>query len=343
MKRSVILPTAIVGALGLAGVLAVLFAWHLPPFSPALPSTENAYLRGKVTSLAPQLSGYISEVPVTDFQEVHAGDPIAVIDDRTYRERLAQAEATRAGADAALSVAQQNVRSAEATLHAKEAALVAAQIAVDTAQSARDRTSELRTRGVATDASIEQADLSLQNAVAQYSQAEATVAVQREQLAGAIAQISTAEANIASAVAAVALAQLDLEHTVIRAPADGYLGQVSARVGQYVSAGTALVPHVGKDLWVIANFNEGNLSAIHLGQHVTFSVDAMGGQNFAGTVESFSPAAASEFSLMQGTNATGNFTKIPQRVPVRITIDPDQAGTQNLVPGLSVNAKIQPL
>ncbi|WP_225028239.1 HlyD family secretion protein [Xinfangfangia pollutisoli] len=336
MNRSHLLPTLIAGIIGLAGVLLVLFAWHLPPFSVTAPTTENAYLRGKITTLAPQLSGYIREVPVVDFQTVSEGDVIAVLDDRIYRQKLAQAEAALASARAARDVAEQNVRSAEAVVRADEAALKAAHLAVTTAQNDAARAQTLTARGVATEAAEEQAALALQKAISAEGQAQAALDAQVEQVANAKAQIAVAHANIASATAAVELARLDLGNTVIRAPAAGQLGQVSVRVGQYVSAGTALVSHVGTDLWVIANFTEGSVSGVVVGQAAEFSVDALQGQSFKGHVESFSPATASEFSLLSGSNATGNFTKIAQRLPVRIAIDPGQPGADLLSPGLSV-------
>ncbi|WP_283179770.1 HlyD family secretion protein [Gemmobacter sp. 24YEA27] len=342
MSRSFFVPTIIAGVIGLAGLLLVLFAWHLPPFAPSAPTTENAYLRGRVTTISPQLSGYIAKVEVQDFQEVREGDVIAVLDDRIYRQKLAQAEAGLAGAKAAMEVAVQNVRSAEAVLKSDAAALASADLAVETARSDNSRTTSLRERGVATEAALEQTELALQKALTAQTQAQATMDVQREQLANAKVQIASAQAQIDNANAAVELTRIDLGNTVIRAPAAGKLGQIAVRVGQYVSPGTALVSHVGQDLWLIANFNESSLNSLAVGQKVRFSVDALHGQVFTGVIESFSPATASEFSLIAGTNATGNFTKIAQRVPVRIRIDPGQARAELLAPGFSVVASVQP-
>ncbi|MBC58052.1 MAG: hemolysin secretion protein D [Confluentimicrobium sp.] len=340
MNKSLILPTLIATVIGLAGALLLMFAWHLPPFSPALPTTENAYVRGKVTSVAPQLAGYLSEVDVVDFQEVKAGDVIARIDDLIYRQKLAQAEATLASAKAAFQVAEQNVRSAEAIARADEAALRAKRSALVTARSDRTRAQALQSRGVSSETASEQAELALQQRLSEVEQAKAQLDVQHESIKSARAQVSAAQANIASAEAAVALAKIDLAHTVIHAPADGRLGQVSARVGQYVTAGTALVSHVGHDVWIIANFKETSLHGMRLGQTARFTVDALGGQAFTGKVASFSPATASEFSLLAGSNATGNFTKIAQRLPVRILIDSGQEMSEYLAPGLSVVVEV---
>lgn len=335
MKKFLSLPTLIASAIGIAGVLLLLFAWHLPPFAAAHPSTENAYLRGKVTQIAPQLSGYLSEVDVSDFQTVKQGDLIARIDPSSYRQKLSQAQATLASAKAAVDVAKQSVSSAVASEHSAEAALASAQSTLETAQTDAERMDKLRERGVTSQSSADQTDLALRQAQASVRQAEAQLQVQREATASAKLQIAARNADVESAEAAVELAQIDLSHTEIRAPADGRLGQVSAHVGQYATAGTTLVSHVGTDLWVIANFKETALHGLQAGQPVRFTVDALGGRAFAGHVQGFSPAAASEFSLLSGSNATGNFTKIAQRLPVRISIDEGQ-DAQALRPGFSV-------
>ncbi|RNF33212.1 HlyD family secretion protein [Paracoccus methylarcula] len=340
MTRSHILPTAIALVIGFAGVLLLLFAWHLPPFHPAEPTTENAYIRGKVTTIAPQLSGYVSEVAASDFQTVEQGDVIARIDDRIYHQKLAQAEAQLAAARAALQVGQQKVASAQATLRANEAGLASAQSALETAQTSWDRARELQTRGVASQSSADQSELALQQARASVTQAEAQLDVQREAGNSARVALSANKADIASAEAAVELARIDLDNTVIRAPADGRLGQVSVREGQYVTPGSALVSHIGTDVWIVANFKETGLHGMRVGETVRFTVDALQGRTFTGKVEAFSPATASEYSLMAGSNATGNFTKIAQRLPVRISIDPGQEMAEYLAPGLSVVVQV---
>ena len=341
MTRPQVLPTLIATAIGIAGVLLLLFAWHLPPFRPAMPTTENAYIRGKVTVIAPQLAGYVSAVEAADFQRVAKGDVIARIDDRIYQQKLAQAEAALSAARAARAVAEQNVHSAEAVARADEAALSAATSALETARSEHDRATALSERGAMTQAAFEQARLAVQQAEALVSQAEAQLDVQRESIASAEAQLISADAAIASAEAAVQLARIDLDNTVIHAPEDGTLGQVTVRVGQYVTAGTALVSHVGDDLWIIANFAETGLHGMRLGQPVAFTVDAIADRSFTGRIEAFSPATASEFSLLPGANATGNFTKIAQRLPVRIAIDPGQEMAEYLAPGLSVIVRVE--
>ncbi|HEY0211996.1 MAG TPA: HlyD family secretion protein [Paenirhodobacter sp.] len=340
MNKTLILPTLIAAVIGVSGLLLLLFAWHLPPFAHSQPFTENAYLRGKVTTLSPQLSGYLNEVAVVDFQEVKQGDLIARIDDQIFRQKLAQAQATLAAAQAALQVANQNVASAQAVERANQAALLSAQSTLATAQTNAERSRALTHRGVTSQQSSDQIELTLQQATGTLHQAEAQLDVQHENILSAQVQISARNADIANAEATVELARIDLSHTEIRAPADGHLGQIGARVGQYVTAGTALVSHVGRDMWVIANFKETELAGIQIGQDVQFRVDALAGQAFTGKVESFSPATASEFSVLSGSNATGNFTKIAQRLPVRISITPDQDHASQLSVGMSVEVTV---
>lgn len=340
MTKTHILPTVIALIIGIAGVLLVLFAWHLPPFRSAEPTTENAYIRGRVTLIAPQLSGYVSEVYVHDFQDVKQGDPIARIDDRIYRQKLAQAQAGLETARAALAVSEQNVRSAEAVRRANEAALASARAGLALAEADDRRAEELSSRCVSSDTAREQAQLARQQAAAAVQQAEAQLEIQVQNIESARTEVNARHADIASAEATVELAHLDLANTELHAPEAGRLGQVSARLGQYVTAGTAMVPLIGQEVWIVANFPETGMHGMRLGQRVDFTVDALQGRHFNGKVEAFSPATASEFSLLAGSNTTGNFTKIVQRLPVRISIDPRQEMSEYLAPGLSVTVTV---
>lgn len=341
MTKPHLVPTLIALLAGIAGLLIVLYAWHLPPFQSTHPQTENAYIRGRLTTMAPQLSGYVAAVEVQDFDAVDKDQVIARIDDRQYRQKLAQAQAALAGATASLKIQEQSVHSAQANLQSAQAALRAAQAARDTAQATWDRASALQSRGVNSQSSADQSELALRQAQAGVTQAESAIAVARENVNGAQVGLAAKRAEIASASAAVELAQIDLSNTVIRAPAAGRLGQVGVRIGQYVTAGTALVSHVAPEVWVIANFKETQLHGIRIGDRATFTVDAMQHRVFTGRVQAFSPATASEFSLLASSNATGNFTKVTQRLPVRIGIDPGQEMAEYLEPGLSVVVTVE--
>ena len=338
LKR--LFPTLLAVVIGGLGVMVVLFAWQLPPFANAVATTENANVRGTVTTIAPQISGHVLTVAAQDFQTVKEGDVLVRLDDRQAQERLAQAQAAMETARAALDTGDQSIRSAEATLHARQAARDSAQAAVETADANWTRVASLKERGVVSASTADAADLTRQQAASAVEAAQSQIEVSREDVAAARINRQSLEAGIASAEAAVKLAQIDLDNTVIRAPVDGRLGQISARAGQFVSAGSALMSLVGKDIWVIANFKETELYGMQLGQATTVTVDALRGRAFTGHIAEFSPATASEFSLLSGSNATGNFTKIAQRLPVRIELDPGQIQQEYLAPGLSVTVSI---
>ncbi|MDL2184863.1 HlyD family secretion protein [Pseudomonas sp. ChxA] len=327
-------------AIAIIGVLIVLYAWQLPPFSSAVETTENALVRGQVTIIGPQLSGYVYEVPVQDFQYVKAGDLLVRLDDRIYKQRLDQALAQLAVQKASLANVVQQRNSAEATIKLRQAALV------DSQAQARKSTADLRrNEELISDGSVSKRELDVTRAanaqtIAAVAQAQANLEIARQDLQTVIVNRGSLEAAVASADAAVELARIDLSNTRIIAPRDGQLGQIGVRLGAYVNSGAQLMALVPPQLWVIANMKETQMDNVQVGQPVTFTVDALNHRKFHGTVQHISPATGSEFSLLQADNATGNFVKIAQRVPVRITVDPDQAESERLRPGLSVVVSI---
>jgi multidrug resistance efflux pump len=327
-------------AIAIVGVLIVLYAWQLPPFSSAVETTENALVRGQVTIIGPQLSGYVFEVPVQDFQYVKAGDLLVRLDDRIYKQRLDQALAQLAVQKASLANVVQQRNSAEATIKLRQAALV------DSQAQARKSTADLRrNEELISDGSVSRRELDVTRAanaqtIAAVAQAQASLEIARQDLQTVIVNRGSLEAAVASAEAAVELARIDLSNTRITAPRDGQLGQIGVRLGAYVNSGAQLMALVPKQLWVIANMKETQMDNVQVGQPVTFTVDALNHRRFHGTVQHISPATGSEFSLLQADNATGNFVKIAQRVPVRIAVDPDQAESERLRPGLSVVVSI---
>ncbi|MCP8895716.1 HlyD family secretion protein [Shinella daejeonensis] len=331
--------TATAVLLGLAGIGAVLYAWQLPPFSSRSQTTDNAYVRGYVTLISPQLSGYVTDVPVKDYETVKQGAVLARLDDRIYRQKVAQARATLAGQQAALSNSAQQEKSAEAGIAASQAALDSARYALRRAKENWHRVETLSGKGIVAESGREQARTTLDQAEAAVSQAEAALEVTRQDLQTIIVGRDSLKAAVAGAEAAVELAAIDLSNTVITAPRDGIVGEVGVKLGQYVSAGSQLMAVVPHDTWVIANFKETQLSRIRPGQKVIVSVDALDHVELAGHVERFSPAAGSEFSVIKPDNATGNFTKIAQRVPVRIAIDAGQEQAVRLAPGFSVEVR----
>ncbi len=332
--------TYVAALIGIAGVLTILYAWNLPPFASSVQTTNDAYVRGRVTMMSPQLSGIVAEVPVQDFQHVTAGTLIARIDDGTYRQKLEQARANLSGQEAALSRFEQQRLSAEAKVTAAEAAQKSAEASFDTADANWNRIAPLAAKGFAPGSDLDLARKSRAEADAALNQARAQVEVARQDLASVITSRQSLEAAVDSAKAAVSLAELDMTHTRIVAPADGTLGEVGVRVGQYVQPGTGLASLVPDDRWIVANFKETQVRGMAPGQRVDFTVDAYPGRVFHGQVERFSPATGSEFAVLKSDNATGNFTKIAQRMPVRIRIDGQDTQSGRLVPGMSVIVSI---
>ncbi|WP_047513355.1 HlyD family secretion protein [Rhizobium sp.] len=321
---------------GIAGILLVLYAWRLPPFVTSVETTDNAYIRGYVTIMSPQVNGYIVDVPVKDYQQVKQGDVLAKIDDRIYAQKLAQARSALEGQKASLENSRQSELSAKATIASSQAQIDSANASLKRAQLAWDRISNLNDRGIASASESEQAQATLEEAKAALNQAQSALEVSKQNLATIIVNRSLLEANVASAEATVHLAEIDLQNTSILAPRDGHLGEIGVRLGQYVAVGTQLMAVVPEEVWVVANFKETQLEGMQVGQPVSIVVDALGRQRLTGRIERFSPAAGSEFAVIKADNATGNFVKIAQRVGVRISIDPGQPAAKGLGPGLSV-------
>jgi len=326
--------------LALIGVLVVLYAWRLPPFKSPVVSTENALVRGQVTVIGTQLSGYVTDVKVQDFQMVKRGDLLVDIDDRTYRQRYEQAVAQVASTKAALANWEQSRRSAEATIVLNEAALANAQ-----AQATRSAADLSRVEQLTEDGSLSQREEDAQRAtraqtVAAVSQARANVEIAKQQSQAVSVNRAALEAAVANAEAAMKAAKVDLDNTKITAPQDGQLGQVTVRKGAYVNSGAQLMGLVPSQMWVIANMKETQMANVQVGQPATFTVDALNGATLTGQVERISPATGSEFSVLPADNATGNFVKIAQRIPVRIRIDSGQKLAPRLRPGMSVIVSI---
>ncbi|MCX5569504.1 HlyD family secretion protein [Kaistia nematophila] len=327
-------------AVGILGVLIVLYAWQLPPFRSSVETTNNAYVKGQVTLLSPQIAGYVVDVPVQDYMKVRKGDLLVQIDDRIYQQQLAQAQATLQQQQASLDNFAENRAAKQASLDLAKAQLQSAQAGLEKAELDDKRTGTLVDRGFSTQSSGDQARVARLQAQSTVAQAEASVKIAEQNLALTDAGKSSLEAAVASAEAAVRLAEINLGNTRIVAPVDGRLGEVAARIGQYASAGTQLTSITPDTTWVIANFKETQLTNVAVGLPVTFTVDALGGAELTGRVARIAPAAGSEFSVLKADNATGNFTKVAQRIPLRIEIDGGQSAAVDLRPGMSVIVKI---
>ncbi|MEE4140417.1 HlyD family secretion protein [Pseudomonas viridiflava] len=339
-RRKRIISSVLFGVVALAGVLIVLYAWQLPPFTSPIQSTENAQVRGQTTLISPQLSGYVYEVPVQDFQFVKTGDLLVRLDDRIYRQRLDQALAQLDVQKASLANNLQQRRSAEATIVQRQA-----QLQNTIAQSRKSAADLRRNQALVTDGSVSKSELDVTRAAdaqasAAVAEAKATLQIAREDLQTVIVNRGSLEASVANAEAAIQLARIDLDNTRIVAPRDGQLGQIGVRLGAYVNSGAQLMALVPERRWIIANMKETQMADVRLGQSVSFTVDALDDQTMHGRVQRISPAAGSEFSLLPADNATGNFVKISQRIPVRIIVDDNQPLLERLRPGMSVVVSI---
>ena len=324
-----------------AAITAILYAWQLPPFGGRIEQTDDAYVRGQTTVISSQVAGYVSQIPVKDFQDVRAGDVLVRIEDSIYAARVAQARANVLTQISNLDNSQQAERSKQAGTLGQDAAIANAEAQLIRARADWSRLEPLVKAGWATHAQEDQARAALRSAEAQVSQARAARLIGTQDVQSVIVGRSGLSANVEAARAQERLAEVDLNHAVIRAPQAGQLSEVSVRQGQYVTAGTQLMFLVPRTFWITANYKEVQTRRMRVGQEATFTVDALGNTRLTGHVESLAPAAGSEFAVLRPDNATGNFVKVAQRIAVRIRIDPDQPLAARLRPGMSVVARIR--
>jgi len=322
------------------GVALILYAWKLPPFTPTVQQTNNAFVKGQTTIISPQVSGYVTKVAVQDFASVKAGDLLIKIDDRTFQQQLDQAQANTEVALTNRSTNDQDTQTSQAQIEARRADLYSAKINVESAREDVNRYQGLDAIGAVSKAEVAHIKAQLAQAQAGVQQAEANLQAAQENREKTSGSRSSLDANIKNAEAGVKQAQINLDNTIITAPESGQLSQVSVKEGQYVSAGTQLMYIVPKGIWIIANFKETQIANMAIGEPATIHVDALGGAKFTGRVSNISPATGSEFSAAAANPATGNYIKIAQRIPVRIDLDQNQPELARLRPGMSVSVDV---
>ncbi|NYR09681.1 HlyD family secretion protein [Psychrobacter sp. BI730] len=322
------------------GVALILYAWKLPPFTPTVQQTNNAFVKGQTTIISPQVSGYVTKVAVQDFANVKAGDLLIKIDDRTFQQQLEQAQANTEVALTNRSTNDQDTQTSQAQIEARRADLYSAKINVESAREDVNRYQGLDAIGAVSKAEVAHIKAQLAQAQAGVQQAEANLQAAQENREKTSGSRSSLDANIKNAEAGVKQAQINLDNTIITAPESGQLSQVSVKEGQYVSAGTQLMYIVPKGIWIIANFKETQIANMAIGEPATIHVDALGGAKFNGHISNISPATGSEFSAGAANPATGNYIKIAQRIPVRIDLDQDQPELARLRPGMSVSVDV---
>jgi len=330
--------SAVLLAIGIGAV----FYFNRPESNASIQSTDDAYVQADFTTLAPRVSGTVETVLIEDNQWVNKGDLLATLDDRDFVAAVNVAKAQVASARAGIAslqarLAQQDtaIRQAQASLDADEAALKLAK-----ANQARYR--NLAADGSGTVQAQQQADARLSMQQAGRDRSQAGLQAARQQVDILKADLENAQATLGRAEAALAIAELKLSYTRIIAPISGTVGQKSVRVGAFVNTGKPLLAIVPLDaVYVTANFRETQLARMETGQIVDIDVDALPGHPLQGTVQSLGPASGVSYSAVAPHNATGNFTKIVQRLPVRIRIDPDQPMAEKLRVGMSVTPRIR--
>jgi membrane fusion protein, multidrug efflux system len=305
-------------------------------------STDDAYVRGDVTSLAPKVAGYVISLAVVDNEAVSAGDVLFRIDDRDYRARLAQADANLDAARARVANVDADTALQRALVQQVEAQRQAAVAEFDLAVRANERRRELIGRGATSQAQVDESNAARARAEAGVAAATASVEAQRRRIEVAVTQRDAAVAAVEQATAARELAQIDLDNTVVRAPIDGVVGNRQVRIGRLVAPGTSLLDLVPVgEVWIVANFKETQVGRIARGQSVDVTVDGYPDTVLAGVVDSFAPGSGSVFSLLPADNATGNFVRVVQRIPVKIRLR-DRPALEHLVPGLSARVVVKP-
>jgi membrane fusion protein, multidrug efflux system len=343
-KRKGLSPVAKLVLLAIAIVVAVgLILWYVryEAHGKFVQETNDAEIRADAVTIAPRTAGYVAQVLVADNQDVRAGQLLARIDPRTVQSQAAQARAQIAEAEATADNARASIREQYATIDQARAQLAAARTkaAYDAAEVARY--TPLAATGAETREKLANLrDTAAQSAADVRSQA-AALEVQQRRIAGFETQVRQGEAQGAAARAQLASATVDVNQTELKSPINGRVGDKTVTVGQYAAAGTRLMSVVPLDqLYIVANFKETQLALMRVGQPATIKVDALSGTKLRGRVSSVSPGTGAQFSLLPPQNATGNFTKIVQRVPVRISIEATPDARKLLVPGLSVTVSV---
>jgi membrane fusion protein (multidrug efflux system) len=334
-------PTGLAILLAAALIIIVPLRWNGWIAGSRWQETDDATLRGDITPLSARIGGYVREVPVRDFALVHAGQLLVQIEDNDYRAEVAQALADMQGAEAALAnnLAQQKLQSA--TVAAADAQVVANNADLVRAQLEARRQHTLGVTEAASRQEIETADATLGRGSAVVRQAQAQADAQRLQIGVLQTQALQLAATLEARRAALQLARINLGYTRIIAPANGLIGERQVRPGQLVSPGTQVMTVTpSNDVWVVANFKETQLALMRVGQRATISVDALPGRHWKGRVQAIAPASGSQFALLPPDNASGNYTKVVQRVPVKITLDAENTDFELLRPGLSVIAEV---
>ena len=304
-------------------------------------ATDNAFIAADKVSIAPLVDGYVTEVLVDDNQPVQPGQLLVRIDPVSIKARLAQAQANAQALDAGVRAVDDKAKLEQAMIAQKSAGVASARAQADLAGAELSRYGQLAAAGWSSTQRVQTARAAQSQASAAVDRAQATLAAERQAAASLGSAHDQTLAQAAAARAAVDSARIDLSRTEIRSPTAGVVGAKGVRPGQYVRPGGTLMTVVPlADAYVVANFKETQVSRLRIGQPVEIKADAFGNQIIRGRIDSFAPATGAEFALIPVENAVGNFTKIAQRLPVKIAVDRAQPLAGALRPGLSVSVKV---
>jgi membrane fusion protein, multidrug efflux system len=339
------LPVIIVGIAALAlavwGVNRYLYSRHHV-------STDNAQVDGHITLIAPRVAAFVGRILVDDNQHVQAGDTLVVLDDRDLKVKLEEAEAELRAAEAAVGnrkqagQAQAEFQASRAEAASVEASVTAAEADYKKAAADVERYRTLAAQKIVSAQQLDAAEAAASAAAAKLTSARRQAAAAGSQVSASGAAVRSADAQVAAAQSAVDNARLQLGYAYITAPVSGTVAKRNAEVGALVQVGQTLMSIVpDENVWVTANLKETQLTHLRVGDRAEFTVDAYPGQKFQGRVESLSPATGARFALLPPDNATGNFTKVVQRVPVRIAVDQPASSPVPLRPGMSVDVTIE--
>lgn len=324
----------------LVGVGIILWAWRLGPFNTPLQQTDNSYVKAQTTILSSQINGYIDKVYVKDFDSVKQGETLISVSTANYNQQVVQSEAGILQAQTTLANQQQVIAQRQADIKAAQAKVEQAKAQYNLSLQQLQRFQALAHTGAVSQNDVQTSQATATNNQTLVEQAQAGLDSALQALKTAQVTETGLQAQVKSAEAQANQAKVSKNYSAINSPIDGRLGQLNVHLGQYVAVGTQIVSIVPEQTWVIANFKETQMNNIKVGQKAWFTVDALDKKQFTGKVESISPATGSEFSVIKTDNATGNFTKVVQRISVRIAIDPNQPELNRLSPGMSVNTTV---
>lgn len=330
-------------ALLITGVMGILYAYRLPPFTPDYVETNNAYIRGKATQISPKVAGYVRQIMVQDYEWVEKGQPLVQIETDQYEMKVAQAKAGVLTQETALQKIKQAQNSAIANVVVMDANILSAQAGLENAKDQHSRMKGLvKIDGVSRQeynnaaTNVKKAEAALAQAIAQKKNAE-------QEITNVAVNEKSNLVAIDNAKAGLELAELELSQTLITAPISGRLSEILVKEGQLVSIGSNLMSIVPSDLWIIANVKETDIAHIAIGQPARIRVDALGEKQLTGKVVQIAPATGSEFSANKSDPSTGNFIKVVQRIPVKIAFDKNQENMKALSMGMSATVEIERL